>query len=145
MRRASALAIGLKAAALVVLLTLAWAVPAVAHPGHGASTKSTVQAVSPKQAVRQVLAVASLSSGDATVCAVVRAGLSAPSDDSQRSGGLGRVCCGTMCSVAVIELSINCMPMRASHRFRRYSPAETLPHTGMPSLPARPPRTSNIA
>lgn len=141
-----ALVQALKAAALVGVLVLAWTMPTAAHPGHGASSKSTVLAASsPKHAVQQVPAAASLSNDNASVYSVARSDMSVPSDDPQRDGGLGRVCCGTMCMVAAIEQSATSLPLRTSHRLRRYLPPETPPHTGTPNLPARPPRTSNIA
>lgn len=147
MRRFSALAKALKATAVVIMLTLVWALPAAAHSGHGSTRiKSAVlPAFSAELAVRKSPAAASLSRDDATACAVTRASLSAPLDDTRCSGGLARGCCGTMCSVAVIQLSINSMPMRALHRFRRYLPTETIPHTGTSKPLARPPRTPNIA
>lgn len=136
----------LKVAVLVALLAFAWAMPAAAHPGHGASSKPIVQVASPPtQAVRQTPATAPLSAYDASVCGVAWAGMSAPSDNPQHGGGPGRVCCGTMCMVAAIELSATPLLMRTSHRFRRFLPPEALLLTRTPGLPARPPRTSDIA
>ncbi len=141
-----ALVQALKAAALVGLLVLAWTMPAAAHPGHGASYKPTVQAASSSEyIVRQMSVAASLASDDATVCAVTRPGMAAPSDDSQPGGGSGRVCCGTMCTVAAIELSATSLPVRTSHRFRRFLPPDRPQLTRTPGLPAKPPRTSDIA
>lgn len=136
----------LKAAALVAVLAFAWTMPAAAHAEHGSSSKPTAQAASAQtHAGRQIPAVASLSSNEASVCGMAQSGMSARSDDSQRGGGLGRVCCGTMCTVAAIEMSAASLPVRTSHRFQRFLPPETLPLARTPSLPARPPRTSDIA
>jgi hypothetical protein len=136
----------LKAAVLAALLAFVWAMPASAHPGHGVSDKPTVQSASSSEhVVRQMSAAASLSSDDATVCAVTRPGMAAPSDDSQPGGGSSRVCCGTMCTVAAIELSVTSLAVRTSHRLRRLLPPDTLQLTRTPGLPPRPPRTSDIA
>jgi hypothetical protein len=136
----------LKAAVLVGLLVLAWTMPAAAHPRHGASYKPTVQTASSSEHVlRQMSAAACLSSDDATVCAATRRGMAAPLDDSQPGGGSAHVCCGTMCTVAAIELSATSLLVRTSHRFRRFLPPDRLQLTRTPGLPARPPRTSDIA
>jgi hypothetical protein len=141
-----ALTRALKAAALAALLAFVWAMPASAHPGHGASSKLPVQPASnSNQAVAELPAVASLDIDEVSVCRKVQPDMSAPEDSSQRSGAMGRSCCGTMCTVAAIELLATSLPVRSSHRFRRYLPPETHPHTGTPNLPARPPRTSDIA
>jgi hypothetical protein len=140
-----ALTRALKAAALAALLAFVWAMPASAHPGHGAPSKLPVQPAScANQAVVQFPAVASLAIGRVSDCRKVP-DASTPVDSSQHSGAMGRICCGTMCTVAAIELLATSLPMRSSHRFRRYLPPETHPHTGTPNLPARPPRTSDIA
>jgi len=136
----------LHAAVLGALLAFAWAMPAAAHPGHGVTSKPPVQGtMTSTDGVRQFPAVASFSVDEAIVCGMTRISMSSPSNTSQPSGALGRICCGTMCTVAVIEPIATSLPTRIPHRFRLLLLPETLALAHMPSLPARPPRTSDIA
>jgi hypothetical protein len=138
----NALASGLKATALVVLLALAWATSATAHSGHAQSSKGIVTTSSQVQLGVSV---------DAPLVEAAAACRSEPkhawtrTDDGNRDGTSGRACCGTMCTVALIERGIAPLPLRTPHGIRLAPSPETLSLARAPGLHARPPRTSNIA
>jgi hypothetical protein len=137
-----ALARGLKATALVVLLALAWATPATAHSGHGQPSKGVVE-TSPQDQLR--VSVDAFLVETAGVCRAEREhGWTRPAD-GRRDGSLGRACCGTMCTVALIERGIAPLPLRAPHGIRLAPPPEALSFATSPALHARPPRTFDIA
>lgn len=139
------LAKALKATALVVLLSLAWAIPANAHAGHGAASKAVAPAAKTlPHDTRQPLAVAPLAFEHAGMCDPAATSAWAPTG-SQREDAQGRTCCGTMCTVALIEHAIASLPLRTSHRIRLDMRPETPVLVRAPGLHARPPRTIDIA
>lgn len=141
-----ALAKALKATALVVLLSFAWAVPASAHAGHGASPKTLAPAaMSLPQEAPQNLAAASLATEPAGVCDPMATNAPAPTGCPQGEDAQSRTCCGTMCVVALVEHGIASLPVRTPHRIRLDVPAETPALVRAPGLSARPPRTIDIA
>ncbi|PZO00946.1 MAG: hypothetical protein DCF30_08455 [Hyphomicrobiales bacterium] len=142
MRLVDALASGLKAAALVVLLALAWATPATAHSGHIQPSNGVV-GTSP-QVQPRVAVDASLNEA-ACVCLSEREQAWTAPNDRQRDGTSGRACCGTMCTVALIERGIAPLPLRTPHGIRLAPSPETLSLARSPGLHARPPRTLDIA
>ncbi len=136
----------LKATALVVLLSLAWAIPANAHAGHGAASKAvTPVAKHLPQEARHSLATASLAAKPVGLCDPAANGAPAPTGGPQGEGAQGRTCCGTMCTVALIEHAIASLPLRTPHRIRLDMRPETPSLVRAPSLDARPPRTIAIA
>ena len=140
------LAKALKATALVVLLSLAWAIPANAHAGHGAASKADAPVAKRlPQEGRQSIATASLAAEPAGPCDPAANGAPAPTGGPQGEGAQGRTCCGTMCTVALIEHAIASLPLRTPHRIRLDTPPETPPLVRAPGLQARPPRTIAIA
>ncbi|AMJ63023.1 hypothetical protein [Bosea sp. PAMC 26642] len=139
-----ALASGLKAAALVVLLALAWATPATAHSGHGQASKAIVHTAVSQQGTQRSLNDASLVE-TAGVCLSEREHAWTAPDDRQRDGTSGRACCGTMCTVALIERGIAPLPLRTHHGIRLAPPPETPLLARSSGIHARPPRTLDIA
>lgn len=136
------LAKALKATALVVMLALAWAIPANAHSGHVQPSNGVVATSSQDQLRVSVDAPLVEAKG---VCRTEREhALTAP-DDRQRNGASGRVCCGTMCTVALIERGIAPLPLRTPHGIRLAPQPEALSLARSPGLHAKPPRTSDIA
>lgn len=142
MRLVDALASTLKATALVVLLALAWATPATAHSGHGQPSKG-VLATSPLD--QPQVSVDASRAERAGVCRAEREHAWTAPDDRQRDGTSGRACCGTMCTVALIERGIAPLPLRTPHGIRLAPPPETPLLARAPGLHARPPRTLDIA
>lgn len=132
----------LKATALVVLLMLAWATPATAHSGH-TQPSNRVVATSSQDQLRASLNAPQLET--AGVCRAEREHAWTAPDDRQRDGTSGRACCGTMCTVALIERGIAPLPLRTPHGIRLAPPPETLLLARAPGLHARPPRTLDIA
>lgn len=141
-RLVDALASGLKAAVLVVLLALAWATPATAHSGHGQPSKG-VLATSPLD--QPQVSVDAFLAERAGVCRAEREHASTAPDERQRDGTAGRACCGTMCTVALIERGIAPMPLRTHHGIRLSPPPETPLLARSPGLHTKPPRTLDIA
>lgn len=140
------LAKALKATALVVLLSLAWAVPANAHAGHGEASKVVVPV--PKhlpQEARQSIATALLTAEPAGLCDPAANGAPAPTGSPQGEGAQGRTCCGTMCTVALIEHAIASLPLRTPHQTRLDMRPDTPVLVRAPRLHGRPPRTIDIA
>ena len=144
MRLVDALASGLKATALVVLLALAWATPATAHSGHGQASKAIVHTAASQQDTQRSLNDASLVEM-AGICRSEREHAWTAPDDRQRDGASGRACCGTMCMVALIERGLAPLLLRSPHGIRLALPPETISLARVPGLHARPPRTPDIA
>ncbi|KPF72628.1 hypothetical protein IP69_01680 [Bosea sp. AAP35] len=140
------LAKALKATALVVLLSFAWAMPANAHAGHGAAVKAVAPAAAilPQDA-HQALATASLAADSAGLCDWSATSAPAPTGCPQGENAPERTCCGTMCIVVLMEHGIASLPLRTPHRIRLNVPPETPSLVRAPHLPSRPPRTTNIA
>jgi hypothetical protein len=135
----------IKGTALVVLLSLGWAMPVQAHSGH-----SKPNAVAPatnvvSQQARPTIASASPAAEVADICTPSTPGVSEPMGDCLKTGGAGRSCCGTMCTAVVIEHAIAPLPLRVSHRIRVGLPPERTSPVRAPGLQARPPRTIDIA
>ena len=140
------LAKALRATALVVLLSLAWAVPANAHAGHGAASKAVAPVAKHlRQEARQSVATGSRAAERAALCDPGPNGAPAPAGGPQDEGAQGRTCCGTMCTVALIEHAIASLPVRTPHRIRLDMRPETPPLVQALGLHARPPRTNDIA
>ena len=140
-----ALAKALKSIVLVVLMSFVWTAPASAHAGHGATGKAIARAVvTLPQDARPEPAAADRSSEAAGIGGLAR-GVAAPSGDQQRDGPPGLTCCGTMCAVALIEGGAAPLPLHAPRGVRLALPPATLAPALAPGLPARPPRTSDIA
>lgn len=142
MRFVDALVRGLKATALVVLLALAWATPATAHSGH-VEPPIAVVATSSQDYLR--VSVGGSLVEAAGVCRSEREHASTSPDGRQRDGTPGRACCGTMCTVALIEHAIAPLPLRTPHGIRLAPRPEALSLAKSPGLHARPPRTLDIA
>jgi len=138
----NALASGLKATALVVLLALAWATPATAHSGH-TQPSNRVVATSSQDQLRASLNAPLLETTG--VCRSKPEHAWTRPDDRQRDGTTGRACCGTMCTVALIERGIAPLPLRTHRGIRLAPPPEALSFARSPALHARPPRTFDIA
>ena len=140
------LAKALKATALVVLLSFAWAMPANAHAGHGAASKGGAPAATTlSQEARQALAIASLAAEPSGLCDPMATSTPAPAGCPQGEGGPDRTCCGTMCTVALIEHGVATLPVRTPHCIRLGLPPEPTSPVRAPGLDARPPRTIDIA
>lgn len=142
MRLVGALASGLKATALAVLLAFAWAIPANAHSGHVQPPKGIV-ATSAQDQLR--VSVDAPLVNPAGVCRSEREHASTAPDDRERDGASGRACCGTMCTVALMERGIEPLPLRSPRGIRLAPTPETLSLARSPGLHARPPRTLDIA
>ena len=142
MRLVDALARGLKATALVALLALAWATAATAHSGHVQPLKGVVATSSQDQLRVAVDAPLVEAAG---VCRTEREHASTAPDDRQRDGTSGRACCGTMCTVALIERGIAPLPLRTPHGIRLAPQPEALLLARSPGRHAKPPRTLDIA
>lgn len=141
-----AFAKALKSTVLVVLLSLVWAAPASAHAGHGATGKAIARAVvALPQDARPAPVATERSSEAAGIGGLARSPAAAPSSDQQRDGSPGPTCCGTMCTVALIEGGAAPLPLHAPRGVRLALPPATLAPALAPGLPARPPRTSDIA
>lgn len=114
------LATALKATALVVLLSLAWAMPATAHPGHGATPRAESTAAKPVPQVEIISdAVVSDTSSRTDQCDQAAKGGSDAAGNPTDDGAQGRPCCGTMCTVALIEHDGASLPLRRPHTMRR--------------------------
>jgi len=138
------LAKALKATALVVLLSFAWALPANAHAGHGAASKAVAPAVKTlPQEARQ--SPASLAAEPAGLCDPAANGAPAPTGCPPDEGAQGRSCCGTICTVAAIEHDVVSLPLRTPHSIRIDMAPERASPVREPGLQARPPRTIDIA
>ncbi len=142
MRFVDALGRGLKATALVVLLAFAWTIPATAHSGHVQSSKGVV--VTSSQVQPWVAVDASLIEAAGVCLSEGEHAWTAP-DDRQRDGTSGRACCGTMCTVALIERDIAPLPLRTPHGIRLAPQPEALSLARSPGLHTKPPRTLDIA
>ena len=136
----------IKATALVVLLSLGWAMPVQAHSGHARPNAVTAAAKVGSQDTRLTSFVSASPAAEvADICTPSTPRLSEPMGDCPKTGGAGRSCCGTMCTAAVIEHAIAPLPLRVSHRIRLGLPPERTSPVRAPSLEARPPRTIDIA
>lgn len=136
----------LKAIALIVLLSLAWAVPANAHAGHGAAPRAVAPAAEPRQHdTGAPIAAAPRAAEAATPCDPVATGLPVTPGCPQDEGSQGRSCCGTICTVAAIEHEVASLPLRTPHRIRLDMAPERASPVREPGLQARPPRTVDIA
>lgn len=135
----------IKAIALVVLLSLGWAMPVQAHSGHARPHAVAPAAKVASQDARPTIASASPAADVADICTPSTPGVSGPMGDCPKTGGAGRSCCGTMCTAAVIEHAIASLPLRVFHRIRLGLPPERTSPVRAPSLDARPPRTFDIA
>lgn len=132
-----------KAAALVVLLMLAWAAPVQAHAGHGART-AVAAAAKPAAAAQPELAAARPTEAAAQCRELPSAAPEAPRAP-QGEGLHGQACCGTVCTSALILREIASLPPRTAHRIRLGLPAQTGAAPATPGPHARPPRTTDIA
>ena len=141
-RLVDALASGLKAAVLVVLLALAWAMPAAAHSGHSQTSKA-IAVTSPLNPQRASVDVPMVE--PAEMCGFKQAHAWTAPDDRQRDGSTGRACCGTMCTVALVERGLAPLPLRTPHGIRLAPPPEALSLARSPGLHDKPPRTLDIA
>lgn len=134
----------IKTIALVVLLSLGWAIPVQAHSGH-AKPKAVAAAEAIPQDARLTVTAASPRPETVGVCEPSAQRASEPAGDCPQNGGSDRSCCGTMCTSAVIEHAVAWLPLRVSHRIRLGLPPERTSPVRAPSLDARPPRTIDIA
>jgi hypothetical protein len=136
----------LKATFLVVLLSFAWAMPAGAHPGHGATPRAEAAAAKP---VPQVETISDAAASDRSLrtepCAQAANGGADAAGIPAEDGAQGRPCCGTMCTVALIEHGGASPPLRRPHAIRREMPPAAFALVKDPSPDARPPRTIDIA
>lgn len=140
------LATALKATALVVLLSFAWAMPATAHPGHGATPRAESTAAKPVPQVEIISdAAVSDTSSQTDQCDQAAKGGSDAAGIPTEDGAQGRPCCGTMCTVALIEPDGASLPLRRPHAIRREMPPAAFSLVKDPSPDARPPRTIDIA
>ncbi|WP_420104311.1 hypothetical protein [Bosea sp. (in: a-proteobacteria)] len=136
----------IKTIALVVLLSLGWAMPVQAHSGHARPNAVTAAAKVGSQDTRLTSFVSASPAAEvADICTPSTPGVSEPMGDCSRAGGSDRSCCGTMCTSAVIEHAVAWLPLRVSHRIRLGLPPERTSPVRAPSLDARPPRTIDIA
>jgi hypothetical protein len=140
------LATALKATALVVMLSFAWAMPATAHSGHGAASRPDAKAAIADRQVKKGSDAANMDRSPQTAaCEQAANGVSGsagiPTDDSAQ----GRSCCGTMCVVALIEHRVAPLSLRTPNGIRRDTPPASLAPAGAPGPDARPPRTIDIA
>jgi hypothetical protein len=141
-----ALAKALKATALVALLLLGWYGPANAHAGHRATPKGIgPSAITSPQKVQEAFVFAASPVEAAPVCPTAQSGLSDPLGSQPQEGVPGRSCCGTLCTVALIDHGIAPLPLRIPHPIRLALPPDTPALTRTPGLSARPPRTNDIA
>lgn len=139
------LAQALKATALVVLLSLGCAMPAQAHPGHSKPPAIAPAANGVSQDPRLTIDAASPESEPINVCETSTARAPDQAGDGPKHGAAGSSCCGTMCTVAVIEHDVPALPLRVSRRLRLGLPPERISPVRAPGLHARPPRTIDIA
>lgn len=140
------LATALKATALVVLMSFAWSMPATAHPGHGATPRADAPAaMAAPQAAKGPDAAASDRSARTDQCDQAGKGGSDAAGIPTGDGAQGRSCCGTMCTVALIEHDGASLPLRRPHAIRRELPPAAFALVKDPSPDARPPRTIDIA
>jgi hypothetical protein len=140
------LAKALKATALVVLLSLAWAVPANAHAGHAAAPRTVAPAAEPLQHdARAPIAAAPRAVEAAASCDPAATATPVTPGCPQDEGAQGRSCCGTICTVAAIEHDVVSLPLRIPHRIRLDMAPERASPVREPGLQARPPRTFDIA
>lgn len=140
------LAKALKAIVLVVLLSLAWALPANAHAGHGAAPRAVAPAAEPRQHdARAPIAAAPRATEAAAPCDPAATGLPVTPGCPQDEGSQGRSCCGTICTVAAIEHDVVSLPLRTPHQIRLDMAPERASPVREPGLQARPPRTIDIA
>lgn len=136
----------LKATALVVLLALAWAVPAQAHQGHGARSAAMAASVQPQAPeARPAIVVAGRAAEAAPACDSGPTDAANPPRPSPGESSHSQACCGTMCTVALVERGIGSLPLRTAHRIRLGMPPETLALARATGPEARPPRTIDIA
>ncbi|HEV2552577.1 MAG TPA: hypothetical protein VGV17_02305 [Bosea sp. (in: a-proteobacteria)] len=136
----------LKAIALVALLSLAWAMPANAHAGHGAAPSAVAPAAEPRQHdARAPIAASPRAAEAAAPCDPAATGLPVTPGCPQDEGSQGRSCCGTICTIAAIEHDVVSLPLRTPHGIRPGLPPEQTNPVQEPSLDARPPRTIDIA
>lgn len=139
------LATALKATALVVLMSFAWAMPAKAHPGHGAPPRAeSSAAMAAPQAAKGPDAAASDRSARSDQCDQAAKG-GADAAGTTDDGAQGRPCCGTMCTVALIEHDGASLPLRRPYAIRREMPPAAFALVKDLSPDARPPRTIDIA
>ncbi len=140
------LAKALKAIALVVLLSLAWALPANAHAGHGAAPRAVAPAAEPRQHdARAPIAAAPRAAETAAPCDPEAIGTPLPTGCPPDESAQGRSCCGTICTVAAIEHDVVSLPLRIPHQIRLDMAPERASPVREPGLQARPPRTVDIA
>ncbi|WP_150129710.1 hypothetical protein [Bosea sp. RAC05] len=136
----------LKAIALIVLLSLAWAVPANAHAGHGAAPRTVAPAAEPRpHDARAPIAAAPRAAEAATHCDPAATGTPVQTGCPPDEGSQGRSCCGTICTVAAIEHDVASLLLRTPHRIRLDTAPERASPVREPGLQARPPRTIDIA
>ncbi len=136
----------LKAIALIVLLSLAWAVPANAHAGHGAAPRAVAPAAEPRpHDARAPIAAAPRAAEAATHCDPAATGTPVQTGCPPDEGSQGRSCCGTICTVAAIEHDVASLLLRTPHRIRLDTAPERASPVREPGLQARPPRTIDIA
>lgn len=133
-----ALSSALKAAFLAVLLACAWSMPASAHAGHGAPSIAA-KAKNPVAADDGAASVANAERGEANACAA------AQTQAPQPVRAKDRICCGTMCTVAMTEGAVAPMPAPMVRSARIGVPPVGFPPVCTPSLLPRPPRTACIA
>lgn len=136
----------IKATALVVLLSLGWAMPVQAHSGHAKPNAVAPATKVGSQDTRLTSFVSASPAAEvADICTPSTPRVSEPMGDCSRAGGSVRSCCGTMCTSAVIEHAVAWLPLRVSHRIRLGLPPEHATPEQAPGLDARPPRTIDIA
>lgn len=137
-----ALAQALRATALVVILSLAWGVPAIAHQGHAAPISDTGQSAAalPKD-VLQERSAASIAAEAVNLCGRIDLKI-APLSGRPQHVLLDQACCGTLCTSALINGSIAAPVLRSTFGLRLALPSDADAKTQAPGLPPRPPRRS---
>lgn len=136
----------LKATALLVVLSLAWGVPAIAHQGHAAPNSGASQwAAAPPNDVQQERAAAGIATQAVNKCGRIDLTLALLSGRPQHDHLLDRGCCGILCASALINGNIAGPVLRPACGLRLALPTDTDATTRPPGPPPRPPRRSDTA